>query len=40
VLPRITGQAWIYGREELRVDGGDLFPNGFALSDTWGSHVA
>jgi proline racemase len=37
VLPRITGQAWIYGREELRVDTGDPFPAGFALSDTWGA---
>jgi proline racemase len=40
LLPRITGQAWIYGREELRVDGSDPFPKGFALSDTWGPHVA
>jgi proline racemase len=40
LLPRITGQAWIYGREELRLDGSDPFPKGFALSDTWGPHVA
>lgn len=40
VLPRITGQAWIYGREELRVDGNDPFPTGFALSDSWGPQVA
>jgi proline racemase len=39
ILPRITGQAWIYGREELRLDGSDPFPKGFALSDTWGPHV-
>ncbi|HEY3148067.1 MAG TPA: proline racemase family protein [Dongiaceae bacterium] len=39
ILPRITGQAWIYGREELRVDESDPFPNGFALSDTWGRDV-
>jgi proline racemase len=39
VLPRITGQAWIYGREELRMDGGDPFPRGFALSDSWGPQV-
>jgi proline racemase len=39
VLPRITGQAWIYGREELRMDDGDPFPRGFALSDSWGSQV-
>lgn len=36
VLPRISGQAWIYGVEELRVDASDPFNTGFALSDTWG----
>ena len=36
IVPRITGQAWIYGREELRVDAGDPFPKGFVLSDAWG----
>ena len=39
VLPRITGQAWIYGLEELRVDAHDPFRAGFALSDTWGPQV-
>ncbi len=39
VLPRITGQAWIYGQEELRVDPGDPALKGFALSDTWGPQV-
>jgi len=39
VLPRITGQAWIYGREELRISPDDPFPAGFALSDTWGPEV-
>lgn len=39
VLPRITGKAWIYGREELRIDPRDPFPLGFALSDSWGSQV-
>jgi proline racemase len=39
VLPRITGQAWIYGREELRMESADPFPRGFALSDSWGSQV-
>jgi proline racemase len=39
VLPRITGEGWIYGREELRMDPGDPFPRGFALSDTWGPQV-
>lgn len=39
ILPRITGQAWIYGTERLRVDPSDPFLEGFALSDTWGSQV-
>lgn len=39
ILPRIAGQAWIYGREELRIDAADPFPAGFALSDTWGPQV-
>lgn len=39
VLPRITGQAWIYGHETMRVDPGDPFPQGFALSDAWGPQV-
>jgi proline racemase len=39
VVPRITGQAWIYGREELRIDDNDPFTRGFALSDSWGSQV-
>ncbi|UCI34634.1 proline racemase family protein [Mesorhizobium sp. B4-1-4] len=39
VLPRITGQAWIYGREQLRLDDNDPFASGFALSDTWGPQV-
>jgi proline racemase len=39
VLPRITGEAWIYGRETLRWDDGDPFRAGFALSDTWGPQV-
>ena len=36
MLPRITGEAWIYGREELRVDPREPFAAGFALTDTWG----
>jgi proline racemase len=39
VLPRITGQAWVYGREELRIENTDPFAQGFALSDSWGSQV-
>jgi proline racemase len=39
VLPRITGRAHIYGREELRCDPNDPLFHGFALSDTWGPEV-
>jgi proline racemase len=39
VLPRITGKAWIYGREDLRLSPDDPFATGFALSDTWGPQV-
>ena len=39
VLPRITGEAWVYGAEELRIDPADPFHKGFALSDTWGPQV-
>jgi proline racemase len=39
VLPRITGEAWVYGAEELRIDPDDPFQKGFALSDTWGPQV-
>lgn len=37
VLPRITGSAWVYGREHLRLDPSDPFADGFVLSDTWGT---
>lgn len=40
VLPRVTGSAWIYGREYLRIDPADPIPKGFALSDTWGPQIA
>ncbi|MDC7745762.1 proline racemase family protein [Rhizobium binxianense] len=40
VLPRITGRAFIYGREQLRLSDDDPFTAGFALSDTWGPQVA
>ena len=39
IVPRITGQAWIYGKETLRIDESDPFPNGFVLSDLWGTHL-
>jgi len=39
VLPRITGSAWIYGTEQLRIDDSDPFPLGFVLSDAWASQL-
>lgn len=39
VLPRITGQAYVFGRQQLRFDPEDPFAHGFALSDTWGPQV-
>jgi proline racemase len=40
VLPRITGSAWIYGRESLRLSPDDPFRTGLMLSDPWGPRVA
>ena len=34
---RLTGKSWIYSTTEIRQDDSDPFPNGFTLSDTWGS---
>ncbi|WP_435259449.1 proline racemase family protein [Thioclava sp. FR2] len=39
IIPRITGQGWVYGRETLRQSPDDPFHAGFALSDTWGPQV-
>lgn len=39
ILPRVTGGAWIYGQQQLRLSALDPFPEGFRLSDTWGSHT-
>ncbi|MDQ7262668.1 proline racemase family protein [Paracoccus sp. PS-1] len=39
VLPRITGQGYIFGRQQLRLDPQDPFAQGFAMSDTWGPQV-
>ena len=36
VIPRLTGQAWIFGTQELGCDPTDPFPLGFTLTDTWG----
>lgn len=36
ILPRISGRGWVYGRETLRLDADDPFPDGFTLADAWG----
>lgn len=36
VLPRITGQAWVFGQQTLRLSPDDPFQQGFCLTDTWG----
>lgn len=32
----ISGRAWIYGIQQIGLDPSDPFPEGFALTDTWG----
>jgi proline racemase len=39
IVPRLTGQAWIFGTAELALDPTDPFPLGFTLTDTWGDGV-
>lgn len=39
IVPRITGRAFVYGRETLFVTKSDPFARGFRLSDTWGPQV-
>ena len=34
---RISGQCWIYAMTQIGLDPTDPFPDGFILSDTWGS---
>ena len=34
----VSGQAWIYGISQIGLDPSDPFPQGFALSDVWGTH--
>lgn len=37
IVPRITGSAWIFASHEFGLDPEDPFPEGFTLSDIWGS---
>jgi proline racemase len=34
---RVSGQCWIYGISQIGLDPTDPFPEGFRLSDTWGT---
>ncbi len=36
VLPRLSGRAWLYSKEELGLDPEDPFPEGLILADLWG----
>jgi len=35
VIPRITGQAWVYGTSQYYRDPSDPWPAGYRLTDTW-----
>jgi proline racemase len=37
VVPTLSGQAWITGFAQYVVDATDPFPNGFTISDIWGT---
>jgi proline racemase len=36
VLPRLSGRAWIYSREQIGLDPEDPFPLGHMVADIWG----
>ena len=35
IIPRITGSAFITGKQNLYIDKDDPFPEGYRLNDTW-----
>jgi proline racemase len=39
VLPRISGRGWVVGTRTSSVDPSDPYPNGYVLSDIWGSDI-
>ncbi len=39
VVPTLSGRAWITGFAQYVVDAEDPFPDGFTVSDIWGSNV-
>jgi len=38
IIPKISGQAWIYGTSQFYRDPGDPWPEGYRVSDTWPSY--
>ena len=36
IIPTISGRAWTFGLHQISLDPFDPFPDGFALTDTWG----
>lgn len=39
IIPRLSGNAWVFGRQTLHLDPTDPLPLGFTLPDTWGAGV-
>ena len=37
ILPTVEGRAWITGFHQYMVDPTDPWPDGYRLSDTWGT---
>ena len=35
IIPKITGSAFITGKQSLYIDKDDPFPEGYRLNDTW-----
>jgi proline racemase len=39
VVPRISGRGWVVGSRTVAVDPSDPYPEGFLLSDVWGTEL-
>ena len=40
IVPEITGRAWIKGEHSYYLDPTDPYPQGYVLSDTWGTSTS
>jgi len=40
IVPQITGRAWITGEHNYYLDPTDPYPQGYVLSDTWGTSTS